>query len=351
MVATPMPAPDTRTHDRAVRALPYVGTAAVVVAGALLIWYALTYVLLLFLGVLLALLLRAPANWLVAHARLPDWVALAGVGVVLVGLLAVAGYFFGSAVASQTIELGERLPQIIASIVERVRQYEWVQRVLQMFSGGEKPSGDKVVGGAVKAAGATIGAVAHVAIVLFFAIFLAAQPRIYVDGVLRLIPLARRQRICDVIESIGEVLQRWLVGQAVLMLCIAVLTFAGLTFLGVPLALPLALLAGLLNFIPYVGPILSSVPAILVGISESPQLAAYVAVLFVGVQSIEGYLLEPLVQQRAVYLPPALILFAQLLLGLVAGPIGVIVATPFAAAFVVAVRMLYVEDALGDRVA
>jgi len=137
----------------------------------------------------------------------------------------------------------------------------------------------------------------------------------------------------------------------VLMLSIAILTFVGLTLLGVPLALPLALLAGVLNFIPYVGPILSSVPAILVGISESPQMTAYVALLFLGVQSVEGYVLEPLIQQRAVYLPPALILFAQLLLGLLAGPIGVIVATPFAAAFVVAVRMLYVEDALGDRAA
>ncbi len=153
------------------------------------------------------------------------------------------------------------------------------------------------------------------------------------------------------LESIGEVLQRWLVGQAVLMLSIAILTFVGLTLLGVPLALPLALLAGVLNFIPYVGPILSSVPAILVGFSESPQMAAYAALLFVGVQSVEGYILEPLIQHRAVYLPPALILLAQLLLGLLAGPIGVIVATPFAAAFVVAVRMLYVEDALGDRAA
>jgi predicted PurR-regulated permease PerM len=343
--------PNSPTHERAVRALPYVGTAALVVAAALLLWYGLTYFLLLFLGILLALLLRAPANWLVARTPLPDWAALALVGIGILGLLALGGYFFGNAMASQTLELGERLPQIVASIVERARENEWVERVLRMFSGGDKPSGEKVVGGAVKAAGATIGVIAHVAIVLFFAVFLAAQPRIYVEGVLRLIPLRRRQRACDVLESIGEVLQRWLVGQAVLMASIAILTFAGLTFLGVPLALPLALLAGLLNFIPYVGPILSSVPAILVGISEGPQMAAYVALLFAGVQSVEGYILEPLVQHRAVYLPPALILFAQLLLGLLAGPIGVIVATPFAAAFVVAVRMLYVEDALGDRAA
>jgi len=343
--------PASATHERAVRALPYVGTAALVVAAALLLWYGLTYFLLLFLGILLSLLLRAPANWLAARTPLPDWAALALVGITIVGLLGLGGFFFGNAVASQTIELGERLPPTIESLAERVREHEWGQRVLRLFQDGEKPSGGQVVGGAVKAAGATIGVIAHVAIVLFFAAFLAAQPRVYVDGVLKLIPLRRRQRACDVLESIGEVLQRWLVGQAVLMLSIAILTFVGLTLLGVPLALPLALLAGVLNFIPYVGPILSSVPAILVGISESPQMTAYVALLFLGVQSVEGYVLEPLIQQRAVYLPPALILFAQLLLGLLAGPIGVIVATPFAAAFVVAVRMLYVEDALGDRAA
>ncbi len=341
--------------SRAARGLGYVGEAAgltvIVLAAALLAWYGLKYFLLLFLGVLLALLISAPANWIARHTPVPRSAGLAIVGVVLLSLAALGLYFFGSAALSQTLELGERLPQILDGMLDRVREHDWGRRILQLLADGEGKdgSGGKVVGGALKAVGSTVAFVAHFAIVVFFAAFLAAQPRLYVDGALRLLPPARRPRVREVMHAIGEILERWLVGQAVLMLCVAVLTLGGLLLLGVPLALPLALVAGLLNFIPFLGPILGAIPAILVGFSEGPQLALYVAGLFVLVQSIEGYLLEPLVQHRAVYLAPAVILLAQVLLGLVAGPIGVVVATPFAAAVMVAVEKLYVEDVLGDR--
>jgi predicted PurR-regulated permease PerM len=127
-----------------------------------------------------------------------------------------------------------------------------------------------------------------------------------------------------------------------------VLTWIGLHLLGVPFALPLALFAGLAEFVPYVGPIVAGVPAVLVGLAEGPELALWTAGLYVLVQSVESYLLTPLIQQRAVYLPPALLLFAQVVLGVTAGPLGIVVATPLAAAGLVAVNKLYVEDVLGD---
>jgi predicted PurR-regulated permease PerM len=185
-----------------------------------------------------------------------------------------------------------------------------------------------------------------VVIVIFFAVFLAAQPGVYVEGLLRLIPVRKRQRAREVLGSLSVVLQRWLVGQSALMLMMGILTFAGLSLLKVPLALPLALLSGILYFVPYVGAITAAVPALLIGLSVSAQMAAYVALLFVGIHAVEGYLVEPLVQNKAVYLPPALILFSQVLLALLAGPLGLAVATPLAAALVVAVKMLYVEDVL-----
>ena len=123
----------------------------------------------------------------------------------------------------------------------------------------------------------------------------------------------------------------------------------GLLLLGAPFAVALALLAGLMEFIPYIGPFVAAVPAILVGFAESPQLALWIALLFLAVQSIESYVLAPLVQHRAVYLPPAVILFAQVLMGVIVGGLGVAVATPLAAAAMVAISMLYVEDVLGER--
>jgi len=119
--------------------------------------------------------------------------------------------------------------------------------------------------------------------------------------------------------------------------------------LGAPFAVALALLAGLMEFVPYIGPFIAAVPAILVGFAEGPELALKIGLLFLAIQMIESYVLAPLIQHRAVHLPPATILFAQVLMGAIVGALGVAVATPLAAAVMVAVSMLYVEDALGDK--
>lgn len=331
------------------RALVYASVAAAVAALALLLWYALPYLLLVFFGALLALLVRAPALWLARKTGMRPGLALALVALALLAVLAGGGYFLGHAIASQSLELGERLPQAIAALLERLREQPWGRRLIEFFSNGKQVDTQQVVAGGLKFASSAFEVVSGLAIVLFFAAFLSAQPSVYLEGALHLVPKAGRARAREVLEAIGEVLQRWLAGQAVMMLVIGVLSFVGLTLLGAPLALPLALIAGLLNFIPYAGPILSAIPAILVGFSESGQLALYIALLFVALQSVEGYLLEPLVQNKAVFLPPALILLAQIIAGVVAGPLGLAVATPLAAALMVAVKMLYVEDALGDR--
>jgi predicted PurR-regulated permease PerM len=152
-----------------------------------------------------------------------------------------------------------------------------------------------------------------------------------------------------VLCEIGKVLKRWLVGQSLLAVCVALLTGVGLALLGAPFAIALALLAGLMEFVPYIGPFVAAVPAILVGFGDSPQLALNVALLFLAIQMIESYVLAPLIQHKAVHLPPAMILFAQVLMGAIVGALGVAVATPLAAAIMVAVGMLYVEDALGDK--
>jgi predicted PurR-regulated permease PerM len=135
------------------------------------------------------------------------------------------------------------------------------------------------------------------------------------------------------------------------MVTIGVMVGLGLWLLGVPFAFALALIAGLLEFIPYVGPILSAVPALLVALAETPELALYVLMLYIGVQSIEGYVLQPLIQERAVYLPPAVLLLAQLVLGILVGALGVMLATPMTAAVFVMIRMLYVQDVLGEPAA
>ncbi|HEX2198446.1 MAG TPA: AI-2E family transporter, partial [Burkholderiales bacterium] len=151
------------------------------------------------------------------------------------------------------------------------------------------------------------------------------------------------------LHAIGDVLRRWVVAQALLALVIALLVGAGLFAIGAPFALPLALLAGVMEFVPYIGPLIAAVPALLVGFAEGAQMVGWIAALYLAVQAVESYILSPIVQHKAVYLAPALILFAQVLLGVVAGGLGVAVATPLAAAVMVAVNKLYVEDVLGEH--
>ena len=337
--------------DTAQHALVYVGVAVAVVVILVVLWYAIDVVLLAFLGVLAAILLRAPADWLAARFGWRESWSLVLVCAVLLALLVGGAVLFGRGIASQALALIDRIPEIVQAAKDEISQNEFGRRAVELaessglFSGGES----QFLGRGLGLLGSTFGAVANVFIVLFFAVFMAAQPRMYVDGFLHLVARKKRARVREVLHGIGDVLRRWLVGQTLLAACVALLTGAGLLALGAPFPYALALLAGLMEFIPYIGPFLAAVPAVLVGFAEGPQVALWVAALFVAIQLAESYVLAPLVQHRAVHLAPAAILFAQVLMGAIVGALGVAVATPLAAAVTVALGMLYVEDALGDK--
>src|SRR5688572_7199471 len=337
--------------DTAQHALVYVGIAVTVVIVLVLLWYAIDVVLLAFVGVLLAILLRAPADWLSERFGIREGWALAIVGIVLLALVVTAAALFGRGIVAQSVQLIDRIPEIVETARQRLGESELGGRLLTLAdSSGAFAGGDgQFIGRGLGLIGSTFGAIANVLIVSFFAIFMAAQPRPYVEGFLFLVPRRHRDRGREVLREIGKVLKRWLVGQSLLALCVGLLTGIGLLLLGAPFAVALALLAGLMEFVPYIGRFVAAVPAILVGFAEGPQLALKIALLFFAIQLTESYVLAPLVQHRAVYLPPAVILFSQVLMGTVVGALGVAVATPLAAAAMVALSMLYVEDALGDK--
>jgi predicted PurR-regulated permease PerM len=188
-------------------------------------------------------------------------------------------------------------------------------------------------------------------IILVTGIYFAAAPRTYANGIIALVPIARRPRARQVLVELGDTMRGWLFGQMLDMAIVAALIGIGLTLLGVPLALPLAVVAGLFNFVPYVGAIAGAVPAVLIAFGQNPSDALWVALLFIGVQTLEGYFIMPQIQQRTVHLPPALAILSQTALGTLFGAFGLILATPAAAAGLVAVRMIYVEDILGDHTA
>jgi predicted PurR-regulated permease PerM len=132
------------------------------------------------------------------------------------------------------------------------------------------------------------------------------------------------------------------------MLCVGAITAAGLLVLGVPLALALGIIAGLLNFVPYLGPVLSGVPAVLIAFTQSPGDALNTLLLFVLIQNIEGYVLTPMLQRRAVSIPPALGIVAIVGLGSLFRIYGVLFGTPLLLVIMILVWMLYVEDNLNS---
>ena len=151
------------------------------------------------------------------------------------------------------------------------------------------------------------------------------------------------------LDTLGRALWLWLIGQSVDMLAVALATGLGLWAIGVPLPVALGLIAGVTNFIPYLGPFIGAAPAVLIAFAHDPADALWTALLFAAIQQVEGNVLQPVIQRRATALPPVLTILAVVGAGVLFGLVGVLVATPLLLVLIVLVRMLYVEDALGDR--
>ena len=193
---------------------------------------------------------------------------------------------------------------------------------------------------------ASFGLLGDLVVILLIGLYLAVDPGIYARGLRVLVAPSLRPRAAEVLDDVGDTLQGWLVAQLLSMSVIGVLTLLGLWLLGIPLAPVLALIAALLTFIPNIGPVLAAVPAILLGLADGPMAALWVALLYTAIQTAESYFITPLIQQRAIALPPALILSAQLLMGTLFGILGLALATPLAAAGLTLTRKLYVDGYL-----
>jgi predicted PurR-regulated permease PerM len=195
-----------------------------------------------------------------------------------------------------------------------------------------------------------VGALTSGLVVIIIGLYAATTPMVYIDGALRLLPPSRRERGREVVRALGQALRWWLVGRVASMAVVGFLTAVGLWVAGIPLAFVLGLIAALLSFVPYIGPIASVVPAALVALAESPTKVLYVFIIYGVVQLLESYLITPLIQERAVSIPPAVLISAQVIMGILAGAIGVLMATPLAVVLIVLVQMLYLADVLGDPV-
>lgn len=340
-----------RDHTR--RVLIAVVVAAMVFLTIALAYFTFDILLLIFAAVLIAIFLRGLAELLERWIPIGQgWLVLLVGGLILV-IIAGAIALLTPSVAEQVRIMRVEIPRSAQQAAAFFQQYTWGQTIISYM-----PSVDDVmakidagsmlsqVGGVFSS---TLGAVGNFFITILIAIYLAVEPRTYYEGMQRFFPLDRRKRAAEVLDAIYETLRWWMIGKAGSMLFIGILTWIGLSILGVPLALTLGLIAGLLSFIPNFGPILSAIPAILVAYVHDPISAVYVIAIFVGIQIIESNIVTPIIERETVSLPPVLTIVFQVGLGAMIGGLGLIMATPLLAVIVVIVKMVYFEDVLGDK--
>jgi len=302
--------------------------------------------LLVFAGILMAVMLRGLAGHVGRHTRLAPHAALACVGAALVILVVLAAVVIGPQLAAQADALSTSLPAAVAELQSRVREVPVLAHLLDALPPATTllTSRADVLGRITGFFSTTFGAVANVLIVIAVGAYLAVDPQLYIGGFARLFPRRLRTQVPDVMNALGTTLGWWLASKAISMAVIGVLTGIGLWLLDIPMPATLGLVTALLTFIPNIGPLLSVIPAALLALLQGPLAMVYVLLLYAGVQFVETYLVTPKVQQDMVAIPPAVTLVAQLLAGVLAGGLGLVLAAPLAAG---ALRLARIDIAPG----
>jgi len=320
-------------------------TVLALVSLFFLLWQLRTMLLLVFGAVVVAVILRAMAAPIARYTPVREGMA---VGISVIAILAVLGvvfWLFGSQISGQLGELTSILPSAWQGLEQRLAQVG-LDGSLQQIVDNVGDSAGSAVTQAGRFALALGGGIADALVVVVGGIYLAAQPGMYRRGAVKLVPIHRRDAAADALDKSGKALRLWLKGQLISMAVVGTLTGLGLWLIGVPAALALGLLAALLEFIPLAGPIIAAVPALLLALAQGPTMALWTLGLYAIVQQVEGNVLQPLVQQYAVDLPPVILLFSLLGFGLLFGVTGVILAAPLTVVAYVLVKRLYVEEGL-----
>lgn len=363
----PMTGLGTARDKTALRIVVWLGALYVVLH---LFWRTRNVVLVVFLGVLFAIAVSAGTDRL-QKLRIPRAVGAPLIVLAFIGLLGAFGTWIGPTVRQQSIELRQKLPEaldklerwvegqgggVLATILgmsdadslARATANGQPQAPPVQVVSGETPQGlrDRIMSQLsgvgryfLPVLGSTLAVVAAILLVLFVTIYVAVDPGLYQRGALRLLPPRNRERAAVVLGAIGATLRKWLVTQLIAMVVIGVVTTGVLLALDVRAAVPLGILAGLLEFVPTLGPIISAIPAIAMGFVDSPEKALFVTIAYIAIQFIENHILIPVLMKEGIDLAPALTIVVQALMAIVFGFLGLLVAVPLLAMIVVCIRV------------
>ena len=185
-------------------------------------------------------------------------------------------------------------------------------------------------------------------VVLVSGIYLAAQPETYRHGLIQLFPPRLHRHAEQAVAEIGTALRLWLLGQLIQMVVIGLITTFAVWMIGLPSPLALGLIAGIAEFVPYIGPIVASFPALLVASTKSTDAIIWTGVAYLVIHQIEGQLIAPLIQRHMILIPPALTLLGIVAVAYLFGHYAIVLAAPLVIAIFIAVKRLYIRDTLGE---
>ncbi len=322
---------------------------------ALFLWMVRGALLLAFAAVIVAVLITAVAAILSRRLHVPSRWSVAAACVSIAVLLVPVVLLVRSELQEQAATLLSRLPQAISAFEER-----FGVEIPTLGGGGaaqgkgatpEPSTVGAVAQRAASAAVLVLDALGALVLAIVGGVFIAADPATYRRGLVRLLPRSQRDRVQDALVASGHALRLWLQAQLVAMAMVGILVGLGAWAIGLPAPLALGLIAALADFVPLIGPFIGAVPGVLLAAGLGWEMTLWTVALYLAVQQIEGNLLTPLLGERMVSIPPALLLFSVVAAGAALGTGGVLLAAPLTVVAVVLVSKLYVTETLGEPVA
>ncbi len=308
----------------------------------LFIYSTFNVLLLVLAGSLIAIFFRALSSKIQRKTKWKEGICVA-ISIISTLLIVIALFWLiGAKVQEQMGELVNTLPKTIDNAKDWLNESDTGKKILEgVFS---EKSMDKAQEFMQQFFQSTFGVLGDVYVVLFIGIFFTISPETYTNGFVQIIPVKSQNKALKVLVKLGEQLRKWLKGKLFSMTVVFILTAIGLAIIGMPLWLALALLAGLISFIPNFGPLIALIPAVLVALMESPQTALLVLGLYILIQFVESNFITTTIQKKLINMPPALILIAQLFMGALTGAWGLVLATPVILIIIVLVQELYIKN-------
>jgi predicted PurR-regulated permease PerM len=324
-----------------------VKTAAAIIAVALvpvLVWYLSNFVLIVMGAILVAVCLQLGAEPFQRWLRLPAGVSLAASGLLIAAIVCAAGYLFGTRVAVEFQDAFQRIGEAQKSIANALHSSEFGRLVLSHISGADLSATDLLK----RFFTISISFLEAVIVSLIAGVYIATEPKLYRTGFVLLFPPPLRKSAGETVDDIAIALRLWLLGQLMQMAAIGLLSTLAAVLIGLPSAIALGLIAGVAEFVPYVGPIIAAIPAVLIAATQGLHAVLWTVVAYLLIHQVEGNLLAPLIQRHLVYMPPAVILLGLVAITSLFGASSVIFAPPLTVVCFVLVKKLHLRDNLKE---